>query len=350
MGKELFNKYLQGECTPEEFEILLAWIKEKSETKSGKNMVEQIWNEFESAPAPESHLRYARILDKIHHEININQNTATPLTRKVIPNNKLFIVLTRVAAILLFPVLLALIYTNFSSKNNFSENSNDIEVIAPSASKIQFVLGDGTKVWLNHGSKLKYPLRFDGKIRKVNLSGEAFFEVAHNKEVPFVVETNELEVKATGTAFNVAAYPDDNSIETTLIEGKVIVIGKNKNKEIPMVPSECVRFSLQTRAYVIEKNNTEKYVAWKDGLLIFKNDPMEIVAKKLARWYNVDIVITDERINELTYTATFSDESLPQILDLMGLATPLKYELSPSVKLADGRFSKRKVSIGLNGK
>lgn len=347
MGEELFNKYLQGKCTSEEFEVLLAWIKEKSETKSGKDMVEKIWNEFEPVGTPELHLKYDRILDKIHHKININQNKPALSPRKVFFNNNRLSALTRVAAILLFPVLLALIYTNLPSKNTITKNTNDIEILAPLASRIQFVLGDGTKVWLNHGSKLKYPYKFDGKIRKVKLSGEAFFEVAHNAEVPFVVETKEIEVKATGTAFNVASYAEDDIVETTLVEGKVIVLDKDKNRKIPMSPNECVKFSVQNSSFSVEKGNMEKNIAWKDGLLIFKNDPMEIVAKKLARWYNADIVITDKQINELTYTATFSYESLSQILDLMALATPLKYELSQSVKLADGQFSKQKLSIGL---
>jgi len=348
MTKEIFIKYLQGNCTEKEFEQLLLWIREGSLNASDRGMVQDIWDEFEPEAGPVERIKYTQVLDKIHHQININQNSAQFVIQKASAKNKILSIISRAAAILLLPVLSLLFYTNLSDRDRYANNSNDLEVEAPSGSRMHIELGDGTRVWLNHGSKLKYPHRFAGENRKVFLTGEAYFEVAHNAKVPFIVGTNRLEVKATGTAFNVSAYPGDDNIATTLIEGKVILYERATNREIEALsPGECLKFIPQNNMYTIESLNTEKNTAWKDGMLVFKNERVEDVAKKLARWYNVEVEIANEKVKEFTFTATFMDETLPQVLELMTLATPVNYQLTLREKLPDGSFSKQKVLIGL---
>ncbi len=348
MTKELFIKYLQGNCTESEFEQILSWIKEGAASTSKQGIVNEIWNEFEPEAGPAERIKYNRILDKIHHRINISQNNRQSRIQIVPIRNRILSVLTRVAAILLLPVLSLLFYTNLSNKDRYAVNLNDLEVEAPAGSRMHIELGDGTKVWLNHGSKLKYPLRFEGENRKVFLTGEAYFEVAHNKKVPFIVGTNLLDVKATGTAFNVSAYPGDNNISTTLVEGEVILYERETKHEIKaLLPGECLKFDPQKNVYILESEYTGKYTAWKDGLLVFKNERVEDIAKKLARWYNVEVEIDNEKVKEFTFTATFMDETLQQVLELMTLATPVNYQLTLREKLPDGSFSKQKVLIGL---
>ncbi len=351
MTKEIFIKYLQGNCTETEFEQLLSWIREGSQSISGKGIVQEIWEEFEPEAGPVERIKYTRILDKIHHQININQNPAQLVIQKASTKKRILTLITRAAAILLLPVLSLLFYTNLSDKDRYAANLNDLEVEAPAGSRMHIELGDGTKVWLNHGSKLKYPYRFEGENRKVFLTGEAFFEVAHNAKVPFIVGTNRLDVKATGTAFNVSAYPDEDVVETTLVEGKVILYERKSNSELKaLTPGECLKFDAQKNVYTLETGNTLKYTAWKDGLLVFKNDNVEDIAKKLARWHNIEVEITNQKIKEYPFTATFSDETLPQVLELLSLATPVSYQLTLSKKLPDGSFSKQKVIIGLKSR
>ena len=348
MTKDLFIKYLQGNCTETEFEQLLSWIKEASLKTSDRGMIQEVWNEFEPEAGPVERMKYTRILDKIHHQININRNTNQFVIQKAATGNRILTIITRAAAILLLPVLSLLLYTNLADRDRYGDNLNDLEVEAPAGSKMNILLGDGTKVWLNHGSKLKYPYRFEGENRKVFLTGEAYFEVAHNAQIPFIVGTNRLDVKATGTAFNVSAYPEEDNIETTLVEGKVILYERNNDKEIKaLVTGQCLKLISERNVYTLDSVNTEKYTAWKDGLLVFKNEGVEVVAKKLARWYNVDVEIANVKVKEFTFTATFMDETLPQVLELMTLATPVSYKLTRREKLSDGSFSKQKVSIGL---
>jgi len=349
MTKDLFIKYLNGKCTEKEFEQLLAWIKEESLTASGKRLVQEVWDEFEPAARPVERLKYNKLLDKIHHQININENTNQPIIRRLPDRNRVITVITRVAAILLLPVLSLLIFTLGLDRVQYSENLNDLEVEAPAGFRMNIELGDGTQVWLNHGSKLRYPYRFAGKNRKVFLTGEAYFKVAHNNKVPFIVETNNLEVKATGTTFNVSAYPHEDITETTLVEGKVILYDKARNHEIKTLsPSECLKFNSEKNNYTLESGDIiGKYIAWKDGILIFKNDSIADIARKLEQWYNVDIKITDEKVKEYTYTATFYDETLSQVLELMSLPSPVRYKLTPRKRLDDGSFSKQDVIITL---
>lgn len=346
MTKEIFIKYLQGNCTEQEFEWFLLWAREDSLKVSERDLIQNVWDEFVPEGIPVERTKYTRVLDKIHHQININQNSNQLVIHKAPTRNRILTIITRAAAILLIPVLTLLFY-NLSDRDQYGDNLNDLEVESPGGSRVHIELDDGTKVWLNHGSKLKYPHRFEGKTRKVFLTGEAYFEVAHNPEVPFIVGTNRLEVKATGTAFNVSAYPEDNNIATTLVEGKVLLYERRNNHEIKALsPGECLKFSSQKDTYVIETEHTEKNTAWKDGLLVFKNERVEDVAKKLARWYNVEVEIVNEKVKEFTFTATFMDETLPQVLELMSLATPVNYELTNREKLIDGSFSKQKVLIG----
>jgi len=209
-------------------------------------------------------------------------------------------------------------------------------------------LPDGTKVYLNNGSQLKYPQKFTGKSRGVVLIGEGYFEVAHNPDKPFYVHAGKLRIKAVGTKFNVMAYPGEEVIATTLVEGKVIVeqntAGKKEKPICDMIPGQHVSYNITTSNITSSRGDTEKYTAWKEGKFIFKNEPIVHVAERLSRMYNVDIEIADD-IRDYTYTVTFMDEPLIQILDLMEIATPIKYNALPRKKLLDGTFSKQKILI-----
>lgn len=347
MTKELLRKFLMNDCTEQEFEHLLFWLKNEASTPSGKSLVEEIWNEFEPEPSSEKQ-KYSKILDQIHHRINLCQSTKLYGKKHAISGNKFLSVITRAAAVLLLPVLSLLIYTNLPSQKEYAGNNmKDLEVTAPLSSRICIDLGDGTKVWLNNGSKLRYPYQFNKKSRRVVLKGEAYFDVVSNKDAPFIVEAGKMEVVATGTEFNVMAYPDDHFIETTLVEG-IIMLHKKENDQVIkfLRPNESLKYYPGTNTYTAGLNDIEKNISWKDGLLIFKNDPIDYVAQKLSRWYNVEVSFTNE-VRKYTYTAKFADETLAQVLELLELATPVHYELTPREKLSDGSYSRQKVLIKL---
>jgi ferric-dicitrate binding protein FerR (iron transport regulator) len=359
MTEEIFIRFLQNKCTADEIDEVVRWLHYEADDKSAQLMVKQIWNKYSAPKDILEDIQFETILDKIHHKININEskkikhfNTSDDLhSKKPI---RIKDILTRAAAILFIPLLSVLIYTQFVYKSNetISDNSkSSIEIESPLGSRTNIELADGTRVWLNNGSKLKYPSQFTGKKRVVHLIGEAFFDVAHNSQKPFIVKTKEIQVTALGTEFNVMAYEGEGIVEATLVSGKVKVEKRLKNgkaKEICiMKPNQIVKLDLKNRVYSSNNTNIKKYVSWIDGVLVFDNDPIDEVVRRLSKWYNVEFVIVNPEVRNFVYNATFIDETLPQILELMKIATPITYKISSRKKLNDGTFTKRKVFIGL---
>lgn len=155
----------------------------------------------------------------------------------------------------------------------------------PRGGQYQFVLADGTKVWLNSASSIKYPVQFIGNERKVELTGEAYFEVAHDAKKPFRVVSNGQTVEVLGTHFNVNAYGDEGQVKTTLLEGSVKVSSQNINTIIK--PGEQAQFD---NGKINVKNvDVDEVVAWKNGFFYFEDNNIQEVMRQLARWYDVDI-------------------------------------------------------------
>ncbi len=195
---------------------------------------------------------------------------------------------------------------------------------------------------------MKYPQNFTGDTRGVILTGEGYFNIAHNPEKPFIVKSGKLNVKALGTKFNVLAYPGEEIIATTLVEGKVVVEQKLANGNMKtigsMEPGQHISYHINNEVISSTKGSVEKYIAWKDGKLVFENESIEEVTNRLSRMFNVDFEIAND-VKDYSYTVTFVDEPLFQILDLMTIATPISYKALARKKLPDGTFSKQKIKI-----
>jgi transmembrane sensor len=160
-------------------------------------------------------------------------------------------------------------------------------ISTPVGGQYSVVLPDGSKVWLNAASSLKFPTAFTGTERKVELTGEGYFEIAKNKHMPFKVKFNQEEVEVLGTHFNIMAYPDEEITRTTLLEGS-IKISKNNVKRI-LIPGQQAIYRLQTNGFNITTVNTDEAIAWKNGLFLFHNENIKSIMKKIARWYDVDV-------------------------------------------------------------
>jgi len=177
-----------------------------------------------------------------------------------------------------------------SDKVNTIDETAMNQLIIPYGKTSELMLSDGTKVFLNAGSRLIYPENFTGKTREVYLVGEAFFEVKHDKEHPFVVQLSDLRVKVLGTRFNISAYPTDNVIETVLTEGKVN-LEKNHaglfDKTIEMVPDQLASFNRTSKETTIKKVNTDDYTLWTAGILKFESADLNRITKRLERFYNI---------------------------------------------------------------
>jgi ferric-dicitrate binding protein FerR (iron transport regulator) len=215
-------------------------------------------------------------------------------------------------------------------------------------------LPDSSNVWLNHNSSLKYPAVFRGDSRTVELTGEGYFEVAHNPKLPFIVKAGEIQIKAIGTTFNIMAYPDEDRIETSLISGLVELQRLEQSGDIisllKMKPTDLTVFQKSNHVISTHTINDDRYFSWKNGKLVFNKEPLGEVIKKLNRWFNVDIQIKDPELLDLTYTATFVHETLPQVMELLKLVTPIDYSISNRKETGDGTFTKREIILSYRKK
>ncbi len=353
MTRELLLKFLDNRCSHEELKKIIQWIGKGALSEKSKNYAYNDWKSFIKKEQSESHNeRFNQILDKIHHKINIKSSLKSGSS----PKERVHLItkwVTRAAAILLIPVLTFLLYIlsnpSFISSHFADSVVDSLEIIAPAGSRTVVQLTDGTTVHLNNGSKIKYPGNFNGKNRELTLTGEGYFEVAHDSKHPFIVKTKYLNVKALGTQFNVMTYPDDDIVATTLVEGKVVLEKSDKNGKIKsigaLVPGQHVDYNVKTGTVSGTKGNIEKYTAWKDGLLIFDNSGINEVAERLGHMFNAEIKVSAE-IKDYTYTVKFVDESLSQILELITKATPVDYKILPRERLPDGTFSKQIILLG----
>lgn len=195
---------------------------------------------------------------------------------------------------------------------DYAESKAPAEVVyntvsTPRGGEFQIALGDGTRVWLNAQSELRYPVAFAGGTREVMLTGEAYFEVARDTAHPFVVRTGALDVKVLGTSFNVRAYPEEQS-QTTLVAGSVAVA--TGSEERVLVPGEQLQRDVDG-GISVRKVDTEAYVAWRHQRFVFDDDVLEDVLAKLARWYDVDFFVQHSSLEALRFTG-----NLPKYADL----------------------------------
>jgi ferric-dicitrate binding protein FerR (iron transport regulator) len=205
-------------------------------------------------------------------------------------------------------------------------------------------LPDGSSVWLNSGSKLRYPVPFNGKERRLYLSGEAFFKVHSDPLHPFFVDTKHLEVKATGTRFNVEAYSEDSLTAVTLEKGKVGVDIAHKVK-VQLRPDQRVLFNSRAGTYDVKTTDAHEWDLWRNGILSFRDEPLEEVFKRVGRTFNVDIHIKDQSVAGQLYRATFENESLDEILHLLKLSAPIQYKITDRQRLNNGTYSREEIEV-----
>ncbi|MCE4562778.1 DUF4974 domain-containing protein [Maribellus sp. CM-23] len=259
----------------------------------------------------------------------------------------------QVAAILLIPLLaFSAWYYSVNSRDRATEPLTEavaqawVSINAPEGARVEFMLPDSSKGWLNSGSKLRYPSKFGGQ-RKVELTGEAWFDVKHQNNSEFVVSVPDMDIKVLGTQFNVSAYTNDVFTDVSLEEGKIEINGKGAVFNQVLAPNEKILFNRNSRTVSLSEVDASRYSAWKDGYLVIDNEPLGQVVSRLERWYNVDIEIQDEVLKSYRFKATFKDELLEEVLKLMAKTTPIRYTIEQRTADAGGVFKQKKVTMRL---
>jgi ferric-dicitrate binding protein FerR (iron transport regulator) len=245
-------------------------------------------------------------------------------------------------------VITLIFFLNTEKKSALSVSENTITTKPGSKSKVQ--LPDGTLVWLNADSKIAYDDNFQGKYREVQLSGEAYFEVTKDKEHPFIIHTKTIDIKVLGTVFNVRSYDNEKTTETSLIKGSVEITIHNAGRKIVLKPNEKLVVqnsdtALSTdqlpvkensddavislkKIHIIEKDSSASETLWIKNKLAFDNEPLEEIALKIERWYDVHVVINSDVLKNTKYSAIFEDESLSQVMEALKLSGNFKYTIN----------------------
>ncbi len=251
----------------------------------------------------------------------------------------------RAAAILFLPLLLTSLYFFYTFTSDQGKTAF-AEIHCPMGVRTQFELPDGTTGSLNSGSSLKYPVEF-ARSRDISLAGEAFFDVVHDKRHPFTVKTEHLNVKVLGTKFNVLAYKNGQTERVILEQGKVEISSKTGKSITILNPDHQLILDTEKMNYRKEEVDAGIYIAWIEGKLMFRDENIQQVVERLSLWYNVDIELMDKELLKYTFRATFVDEPVEEVLKLMALSAPLKFE-EVSRKSKNEEYQKRKIILRLD--
>lgn len=257
----------------------------------------------------------------------------------------------RIAAVLLLPLVLVSLFFFYQYqvlRNDLHAAAVTQQIGTQPGTKTHFFLPDSTEVWLNAASTIKFPFNFTGPTRLIELDGEAYFRVHQNKKKPFIVKSGSFEVEALGTMFNLCAYSEDKKFTAALEEGKIKVSGRGADQSLIIKPGELVHYNPARDQLTRSQGDIRDIIAWKDGRLIFNQTPFADVVLALGRWFNADIRLADQSIANYRYTATFTDENLKQVMELLKFTAPIDYSFADRRRGKDNQFTKEKISIRKN--
>ena len=213
-----------------------------------------------------------------------------------------------------------------------SEQIAWIEISTPKGVRDSVLLSDGSKIFLNGGSDLKYPRQFTGDIREVSFTGEGYFEIAKNAKKPFLINTELIEVKVLGTKFNLKAYANDMSVETILEEGRVQVKHSASNQILDMKPNDCVTFNKQMNTFSTKQVDPSMATMWRSGKYSFHSTPFPEFAQTLERGFGVTFIIENPDVASRHFTGEFiRGESIDEILNILKISSKLNYQKKDNI-------------------
>jgi transmembrane sensor len=344
---DILITYISGSATPEERQFVLQWLREKEENKTYFENIRRVYQISRLSQNPSGFHKetgWSRIKAGYYKERFLkNAEERSLFSRKVI----LRVLVPAVAAVV-FAFLLGFWFNELKNDKSCSTLAYN-EIIVPLGARSQLTLSDGTKVWLNAGSKFRYPSQFSGGKREVYLEGEGYFDVKHLKNNNlFVVKTVSLDVRVYGTQFNVKAYSDENKILTTLVKGSVSIETHDKNKKaVYLKPNETATFYKVENGVKTNNSNQDKNVtapaqqivvkpkvnslpvtSWKDPKWIIDAEELGDLAIKFERRYNVKIAFEKEELKKYRFTGILADETFEQVLKIVQISAPIVFTVN----------------------
>ena len=347
--REQIEHFLDGKFTRKEFENIKTWYTQPKFRFKLQKTLEKIWiNQFSSETDEKDKVDLENVRNRIHRRINIQRSIDV---HRFSFRKTLVSFVSKAAAILFIPLLI--LSTLYIHRTYIQPKRDPVytEINVPQGSKLKTQLPDGSVVWINSGSTLRYPQTFSKRHREAEIRGEAYFDIRPDASHPFVVHTGTIDFNVLGTSFNVMAYPEEDNITATLEEGIISVErhipGKKGERFFILDEGERVVYNKKQKNIDKYKTSTEKYTSWKDGKLIFRNDPLHVVIDRLKKWYSADIVLADSTkgLPDHPFTITIEHETLPQVLDYLSIASPISWSSVPTRRSETGHIITSKYII-----
>jgi ferric-dicitrate binding protein FerR (iron transport regulator) len=313
----LLEKFLRKEANAEEVKQLKELFGRTEPKKAQISLYEQKWERASSVIDTETDEQMWNYLKK-----QITSDTGRFHTLSKYPLWKKGL---RIAASLLIPIVFTCLGYYYSENKPLS-SSVPVTIHTNIGQKTDLSLPDGTLVWLNSASSLQYDNTYNQKERTIYLQGEAYFEVSKDAKRPFIVKADGLSVEAVGTSFNVKAYPADQNIVTTLIEGSVRVSDSYRSEWLS--PNEKLTFRKNGRSFVKDLiSHAKQSVSWRDNQLVFAQERMEDIARTLERMYGVRILFASEDLKNIHFSGKIRNTNLDGVMQMIAFAAPVRYSI-----------------------
>lgn len=308
MDKEILQRYVEGNVTPEEIITVVDWLDED-----------------------ESHVREFMALHKLNDISLLNQPVGladTQKKKKSFSLRQIGYELAKIAAV----VLLFWGGTKLFETNPEEDTITYQTLFVPAGQRAELILPDSTRVWVNARSKLVYPVNFGKGTRQVELNGEAYFDVIHNEQQPFVVKTSQMDIQVLGTEFNVTAYSSSSDFEVSLLRGSIELSSPRLSTNYRVKERENVR--LQDNKLIINTIADYDYFRWKEGLICFNNESVSTIIEKLRLYYDINIEVDNQKFLGSRYTGKFrSKDGIEQVLKVLQIEHKFTYTKNNDLNL-----------------
>jgi ferric-dicitrate binding protein FerR (iron transport regulator) len=316
MTEEILYKYISEQADTEESILVKQWVGNSEERKGELSRLKNIWilsgldNEIDPAIKASETERIWSMIKKLNVDAR---------------RKSLRLQFLKYAAAIVLIIGISGTIGFFVSTSVWNSNTKFTEINVPKGERSSVVLPDGSTVRINSNSQLKFSSTFNSGKRKVILSGEAYFDVAHDKSHPFIVETQSLQIEVLGTRFNISSYPNDH-LTTTFLESGKVKISSVGNDNVILNPNEAFEFnkiSLESRKIVMNDN---RMMDWTKGVMTINGETIGELAKKIERRFNVTVTFMDEAVKEHVYTGSIKDEDLNIVLEAIKFASSIEYK------------------------
>ena len=318
----LIHKKLSGEISQREINDFKNWLDESPDNKLLFGRLKDAWENTTYEPRVKGQ---QSTFKRISRQLDFEEDV-TPVTNLPGPTGNSRIWYKIAAAIIVLFTISAIAFFNkeYFNRQEAEPTSVFVEKSNPPGQKTRISLPDGSVCWLNSESSISYLSNFSDTTRDIYLKGEGYFEVAKNLDKPFRVHTPTMSVTALGTIFNLTSFPEDQMETVALVEGKISVECTDGNFP-EVIPGEAVQFDRNNQSSSKTEVDTDRFVAWKNGELIFDQDNFNSIKTKLERWYGVNITVVGEPSSELKYAAKFRNELLINVLRSMSYGNDFEY-------------------------